>query len=93
MSTPVRSPVTSLLGRLLPRLRFPHLFAILAGLLVLDLLVPDPIPLVDELTLAVLTFLIGSWRTRREPQPPPRDVTPPEEPPPSLPPTRPGSGI
>ena len=91
MSTPVRSPITSLLGRLLPRLRFPHLFAILAGLLVFDLIVPDPI-LVDELTLAVLTFLIGSWRLRREPQPPPRDVTPPE-PPPSLPSARPGSGI
>jgi hypothetical protein len=85
--------MTSLLGRLLPRLRFPHLFAILAGLLVLDLLLPDPIPLVDELTLAVFTFLIGSWRVRREPQQEPRDVTPPEEPPPTLPPTRPGSGI
>jgi len=77
--------MTPLLGRLLPRLRFPQLFVILAGLLVLDLLLPDPIPLVDELTLAVLTFLIGSWRSRREPQPPPRDVTPPEAPPPSLP--------
>lgn len=77
--------MTPLLGRLLPRLRFPQLFAILAGLLVLDLLMPDPIPLVDELTLAVLTFLIGSWRTRREPQPPPRDVTPPDERPPALP--------
>jgi len=77
--------MTPLLGRLLPRLRFPQLFVILAGLLVLDLLLPDPIPLVDELTLAVLTFLIGSWRTRREQQPEPRDVTPPEELPPSLP--------
>ena len=85
MSTPTGSPMTPLFGRLLPRLRFPQLFAILAGLLVLDLLLPDPIPLVDELTLAVLTFLIGSWRRRREPQQEPRDVTPPEEPPPSLP--------
>jgi len=84
--------MTPLLGRLLPRLRFPQLFAILAGLLVLDLLLPDPIPLVDELTLAVLTFLIGSWRTRREPQPPPRDVTPKDEGRPSLPPPQPGSG-
>jgi len=85
MSTPARTPVTSLLGRLLPGLRFPQLFAILAGLLVLNLVLPDPIPLVDELTLAVLTLLIGSWRIRREPQQEPRDVTPPEEPPPSLP--------
>jgi hypothetical protein len=85
MSTPVRAPLASFLDRLLPRLRFPQLFAIVAGLLVLSLLLPDPIPLVDELTLAVLTFLIGSWRSRREPQPPPRDITPPDEPPPSLP--------
>jgi hypothetical protein len=77
--------MTALLKRFLPGLRFPQLFAILAGLLVLDLLLPDPIPLVDELTLAVLTLLIGSWRTRSEPPPPPRDVTPPEEPPPALP--------
>ena len=84
MATPARFPLAALLGRILPRLRYPQLFAILAGLLVLDLLLPDPIPLVDELSLAVLTFLIGSWRTRRDPQPPPRDVTPPEEPPPTL---------
>lgn len=77
--------MTSLLGRLLPGLRFPQLFAILAGLLVLNLLLPDPIPLVDELTLAVLTLLVGSLRIRREPQPPPKDVTPPDERPPTLP--------
>ena len=94
MSTPVRSPLASLLNRMLPGLRFPQLFAILAGLLVLDLLLPDPIPLIDEVTLAVLTFVIGSWRSRREPQPPPRDVTPPEERPATLPPRGqdPGSG-
>jgi len=83
--------MTPLLGRLLPRLRFPQLFAILAGLLVLDLLLPDPIPLVDELTLAVLTFVIGSWRKRHEPQREPRDVTPPDERPPALPPPGPGA--
>lgn len=81
-----RSPVAAVLERLLPRLRFPHLFALIAGLLAVDLLVPDPIPLIDEVTLAVLTLLVGSWRTRREPQPPPRDVTPPDEDPPALPP-------
>lgn len=77
--------MTPLLGRLLPRLRFPQLFAILAGLLVLNLLLPDPIPLVDELTLAALTFLIGSWRIRRELQQEPRDVTPPDDHPSALP--------
>lgn len=89
MTTPVtRSPVAALLERFLPRLRFPHLFALLAGLLLVDLLVPDPVPLIDEVTLALLTFLVGSWRTRGEPQPPPRDVTPPDEEPPALPPSQ-----
>ena len=85
MSTPARFPLAALLDRILPRLRYPQLFAILAGLLVLDLLLPDPIPLLDEMSLAVLTFLVGSWRTRREPQPPPRDVTPPDDHSPALP--------
>jgi hypothetical protein len=78
--------VASIFQRLLPRMRFPQLFALLAGLLVVDLLVPDPIPLIDEITLALLTLLVGSWRTRRDPQPPPRDITPPDdEDPPRLP--------
>lgn len=72
-----------MLERVLPRLRYPHLFALLAGLLAIDLLIPDPIPLIDEATLAILTLLVGSWRSRREP-PPPRDVTPPDDDPPAL---------
>ena len=73
MSTPPRSPITALLQRYLPGLKYPWLFAILAALLGLDLLIPDAIPLLDELGLAVLTLLVGSWRTRRPDvkQPPP----------------------
>jgi hypothetical protein len=53
-----------LVGRVLGRLRFPQLFAVLAGLLLLDLLMPDPIPLLDEIVLAVFTMLVGLWRRR-----------------------------
>ncbi|HVR30133.1 MAG TPA: DUF6116 family protein, partial [Thermoanaerobaculia bacterium] len=53
-----------LVGRVLGRMRFPQLFAVLAGLLLLDLLVPDPIPFIDELVLAVFTLLVGLWRER-----------------------------
>ena len=49
------------------RLRFPWLFALTAGLFLLDLLVPDAIPLVDELLLGLATLLLGSWRKRRPP--------------------------
>jgi hypothetical protein len=75
------SPLGSLVSRLIPGVRYPWLVAILAGLLAVDLVVPDPIPLLDEVMLAVLTVLAASWRTRSEDddRPPPKDVTPPEE--------------
>jgi hypothetical protein len=59
----------SILTRLLRglNLRFPTLFVVFAILPGLDLAVPDPLPLVDELGLALLTLLLGLWRDRREP--------------------------
>jgi hypothetical protein len=72
------SPVAALITRLIPGIRYPWLFAILAGLLAIDLVVPDPVPFLDETVLAVLTFLAASWRirSRESDTPPPRDVTP-----------------
>lgn len=57
----------SLLGRLLQRLqlRFPTLFVVFAVLTLLDLIVPDVIPLADEIGLALLTLLFGMWKDRR----------------------------
>ena len=79
MTTPTRSPLTALVQRFLPRLRYPWLFLILGGLFLVDLVIPDPIPLVDELMLAMLTFLAATLTSRKDEVPPPRDVTPPEE--------------
>jgi hypothetical protein len=59
-----RSPAEAIAGSLVGRLRHPWLFALLAALLVADLLVPDPIPFIDEMVLALLTALAGFWRTR-----------------------------
>jgi len=59
------SLLTRLLGRL--NLRFPTLFVAFALLTALDLVVPDPLPLVDELGLALLTLLLAVWRDRRPP--------------------------
>ena len=50
-------------------LRFPTLFAITATLFVIDLVVPDVIPFVDEVLLALGTLLLASLR-RRKPQVP-----------------------
>jgi hypothetical protein len=76
MNTPARSPITALIQRFLPRLRYPYLFLILGGLFLVDLVIPDPIPLVDELMLAMLTFLAATLTTRKDEVPPPRDITP-----------------
>lgn len=59
----------SLLSRLLGRLnlRFPVLVAVLAILTVLDILIPDVVPLVDEAALLLLTLLLSRWKARRPP--------------------------
>lgn len=46
------------------RLRHPTLFAITAALFVLDLLIPDFIPLADEILLGLATVLLANWKDR-----------------------------
>jgi hypothetical protein len=46
-------------------LRFPTLFGLMAGLFLLDVVVPDLIPFADEVLLALGTLLVGSFRKRR----------------------------
>lgn len=66
--------MSPLLSRLFPRfvlrfaerLRFPQLFLLAAGLFVLDLLLPDVIPFVDEILLALATLILGALRRRAE---------------------------
>ena len=47
------------------RLRFPTLFKLTAGLFAVTLVVPDPIPFVDELLLGMGTLLLASWKSRQ----------------------------
>ena len=54
MSTPARSTVQEIVGSLVGRLKYPWVFALLVVLFVADLLIPDPIPFVDE--IVALTF-------------------------------------
>lgn len=60
-----------LIGRLLARLnlRFPTLFLLFLALFLVDLVVPDFVPLVDEIGFALLAAIFGLWRKRREPAP------------------------
>lgn len=76
MTRPI-SPVAAVVNRVLPGIRYPWLFVIVAGLFAIDLIAPDPIPVLDEAILAVLTVLVASWRRRTDDhRPPPKDVTP-----------------
>jgi hypothetical protein len=43
----------------------PTLFLLLATLTLVDMLVPDVIPFLDEIGLALLTIILGMWRDRR----------------------------
>ncbi len=60
-----------MIGRLVTRfasgLRFPALFALVGGLFVLDLFVPDVIPFVDEVLLALGTLMLAALRKRPRP--------------------------
>ena len=79
MTLSTRSPLTALINRLLPGMRYPYLFLILAALFLVDLVLPDPIPLIDEIMLAVLTFIAATFTTRKDVDPEPRDITPRDE--------------
>jgi len=49
-------------------LRFPQLFLLTVALFLVDLLIPDLIPFVDEILLGLASLLLASWR--RKPGPP-----------------------
>ena len=78
--------LTNILGRLGPR-RMAWIFGVL---FVVNLIVPDPIPVVDELLLGLLTLILAQIRTGpTEPaagdgsdgtKPPMKNVTPQEDP-------------
>lgn len=46
-------------------LRFPWIFLIMAVVFVVDLLVPDMLPFVDEILLGLATVLLASWKKRK----------------------------
>lgn len=77
----------SLVSRFASRLKYPQLFFVALALFLIDLVVPDLFPFVDEILLGLLTLLLGNWMDERGQddvrKPPVKDVTPrePEVPP------------
>jgi hypothetical protein len=47
------------------RLRFPYLFGLTALLFVLNLFVPDAIPMADEIVMGLVALLLGSIRKKK----------------------------
>ncbi len=52
-------------------LRFPTLFKVTAALFAINLVLPDPIPFVDELAFGLVTLLLANWKRRSTQLPPP----------------------
>jgi hypothetical protein len=55
------------------KLRYPTLVKLTAGLFVLSVLLPDPLPFIDEIMFGLGTLLLANWKTRTpapvEPEP------------------------
>ena len=74
--------VGALIAQYAARLRFPQLFAFTGTLFLLDMLIPDLIPFMDEMMLGLLTLLLGMLRKDspavedNQPKPPVKDITP-----------------
>ena len=63
MATPLLLPLLNWARKL----RYPTLFKITAALFAITLLIPDPIPLVDEILLGLGTLLLANWKNRKNP--------------------------
>jgi uncharacterized membrane protein len=63
----MRSPLVALLTTFFARLRYPWLFAVAAGLFLVDMIIPDLLPLADEILLAVVTVMLASRKVERAP--------------------------
>lgn len=48
------------------RLRFPTLFKITLGIFLLDLLIPDVIPFIDEILLGLGALVLSSWQKPKQ---------------------------
>lgn len=61
------NPMLAPLLRWFGKLSYPRLMLVAAGLFLADLLVPDMIPLVDEILLGLGTLLLANWKKRKDP--------------------------
>jgi hypothetical protein len=65
MTTPRRAVNAGLLAWAGKR-RFPTLLLVTGGLFLIDLVVPDLVPLADELLLGLATLVLARWKDQRQ---------------------------
>ncbi|MFQ5525284.1 MAG: DUF6116 family protein [Thermoanaerobaculia bacterium] len=82
MATASKQVGKSLVTGWVSRLRFPQLFTFTAVLFVIDFLVPDLIPFLDEILLAAATLLLANMKDKTKTatedleKPAEKDITP-----------------
>ena len=80
MSTTSKQVGKTLFAGWISKLRFPQLFTFTAVLFLVDLLVPDLIPFLDEILLAAATLLLANLKSERVvpegEKPDEKDITP-----------------
>ena len=47
------------------QLKFKNLFFLILFLFIVDLLVPDTIPMIDEIILGLLSILLANWKREK----------------------------
>jgi hypothetical protein len=68
MPNPISAPLIAFASRL----RFPTLFKVTLGLMLLSWLLPDPVPFLDEIATALAALVLANWRRGpQDPVPPP----------------------
>lgn len=50
------------------QLRFRNLFLLITGLFIIDLLVPDTIPMIDEIILGLIAIILANWKKDKQEQ-------------------------
>ena len=65
MNQPARPSILERATAAVGRLRFPWVFLITAVIFVVDLVVPDMIPFIDEVLLGLATVLLASWKKQK----------------------------
>jgi hypothetical protein len=53
-----------LLSEFVNRLKFKNLFILITALLIIDLLIPDMIPMLDEIILGILAVILGNLKKK-----------------------------